>query len=408
MMKKILLVCCHDFEKTSGGQESCLKNRIDYFSKKYEIDVLMVSNEEKEAHLYGNVQIDYCKYPSFFEKIKQVFILFFKKIPFQTGLTISRELKHKLKKNLARKNYDIVVFDMIRLADLYKIVKKSTNAKIVLDLVDIISKRYYYSKGNILGQSRNNNKFLSHVLKFGIIKKFILRVERHRLEKSEKFYCNIFDAILLISESETRELILKTGKNNIYNLPMLISEKNFDVPKMYEKKEKIILGFAGQLKTPANYESLINILDNILPNLDFSFNFVIIGNAPNDLIKKYSSNNVSFLGFVEDFKAEMKKIDIFLCPMVFGTGIKTKILEAMAIGLPVFTNYVGIEGINVSNGDNIFVANCNEEIIEQLNTSINDCGLINKVARNGQKYVSMHHSETVVDSAFINIISSIC
>jgi glycosyltransferase involved in cell wall biosynthesis len=82
----------------------------------------------------------------------------------------------------------------------------------------------------------------------------------------------------------------------------------------------------------------------------------IIGRCPDSIKQKYESlKEVRFAGFVDDFKKALRENTVFLAPIAYGTGIKTKIVEAMALGLPVVTNSIGAEGLAVENGYHMFV-----------------------------------------------------
>ena len=69
------------------------------------------------------------------------------------------------------------------------------------------------------------------------------------------------------------------------------------------------------------------------------------------MFREFDTNKiVHFSGKVSDLRGEVKKGMVFLAPIAYGTGIKTKILEAMAMEMPVVTNSVGAEGIPGVNG----------------------------------------------------------
>lgn len=402
---KILFVSCHKLWNPQGGQENMVLNRLKAFiNDDNSADVFYYGNSES-----NNVQNSRVFNNNFFGKKTNIFSkvfnivrkIFSRHFPLQSCLFISIGNNKKLKKIIRSNNYDVVVVEMIRLAPLYKFLKKNTNSKLVLELDDIISKRYKIQSNNLLGQTSNENKFFNKLLSFSFIRKIICEIEYNKLQCSEIFYSKCYDEVFLINKCEAEELSNATNRN-ISWLPCVIDDDMFlDFNYSKYNNEKIVLGFAGLLLTPANMASLENIIDNILPKLNFTFVFKVIGKAPDFLIKRYKNNeNIVFTGFVDDFKRELSEIIIFLCPMAFGTGIKTKILEAMACCVPVITNSVGSYGI-FANDNELIVIDDNEEIANFINENISNNVYFERIAFSGRNFIKNNFSRNIfLDKAY--------
>ena len=121
------------------------------------------------------------------------------------------------------------------------------------------------------------------------------------------------------------------------------------------------------MKVAANADSLIYIIKNILPKLDFEYTLHVVGAVTDDFAEKYGRNNIIFHGRVDDVREVIGGCEIFLSPIVYGTGIKTKILEAMAMGIPVITNSVGAEGIDGLNNVHFVVRDSADELAASVN-----------------------------------------
>ncbi len=403
----ILFVSCHTIWKTIGGRENSLNNRITTIvDSGYNVDVLYFNNSDDYGVCKVNINEYYCKKKiSFIEKTFNLFKCFFmRNIPFQSALYIGRNQKKELKRLLKQKTYDFIFVDMARLAPLVTRIRKYSGAKLIIDLDDLISRRYNSNKG-IMGQAEKDNRFINKIVN-SFIGDFLVRMERKRLVRLERKIPSLFDCVTLISIKETKELAKITQKNNIYYFPMMISDNAFATPIILKKKKSIVIGFAGLLATPANNLSLVYILNDILPRLNFDFTFKVIGKVNESFRKKYESDKIVFTGFVDDFKSELRTLDLFLCPMVFGTGIKTKILEAMAAGIPVLTNSIGAEGLFVNSGHEIIIEDEIDRIINCLNDIYNEPEKLNIISISGNDYVKKYHSKNVFLNSFNNIISS--
>lgn len=118
-----------------------------------------------------------------------------------------------------------------------------------------------------------------------------------------------------------------------------------------------VVSFLGDMRAAANADSLRYIADEVLPLIGPDVMLEVVGTASEDLIDEFKSNNqIRFLGRVEDTRAALRSTSVFLAPIAYGTGIKTKILEAMAIGVPIVTNAIGNEGIGLIDCVDAFVA----------------------------------------------------
>ena len=99
-------------------------------------------------------------------------------------------------------------------------------------------------------------------------------------------------------------------------------------------------------------------------------------------------------GEVDNVKRVVGDSALMIAPMLFGTGIKTKIVEAMSWGVPVVTNQIGIEGIDANHGEDLFVCDSDEEIVRNVLLLLNNDELNDKVSRNSVRYVASHFSSS--------------
>ena len=80
----------------------------------------------------------------------------------------------------------------------------------------------------------------------------------------------------------------------------------------------------------------------------------------------YESERVHFTGYVEDMRAALRNNDIFICPILAGSGVKNKILQASLVGLPIISTTLGIEGIHKDILRYVFVADEAKLIAENV------------------------------------------
>ena len=130
------------------------------------------------------------------------------------------------------------------------------------------------------------------------------------------------------------------------------------------------LFFIGALDWLPNQEGLTWFLNRVfgkliaeMPRLEFH----IAGrNAPEHFVKRLNHKNISYHGEVDDAREFMQSYHIMVAPLLTGSGIRIKILEAMALGRPVVTTSVGIEGIPAKNNKDLLVSDDPEGFKDQI------------------------------------------
>ncbi|MCM8808403.1 MAG: glycosyltransferase, partial [Candidatus Omnitrophica bacterium] len=108
---------------------------------------------------------------------------------------------------------------------------------------------------------------------------------------------------------------------------------------------------------------------------------------------------------VEDIRPYFSESKVFVAPLKFGTGIKVKIIEAMALGVPVVTTSVGVQGINVKNGVHLFVEDDPKNFAKYVVELLKNEDLRKRIAENARNYVFENFdAENYVKNYFLNKI----
>ena len=247
----------------------------------------------------------------------------------------------------------VIFVDMIRLAPLVE--ASLPGGRVILDLDDLLSKRYgrqlSYTKdgANVLGRLGESEKGLARLASLPSVRKMILRTESCQVARAEAFYAQRSSAVVLISPKEAREFALENPQANVIAAPMGVDYEFYSSGSIPERKDNYAV-FVGDMHTAANRDSLIDICENVLPLIP-DVELGVIGSCPQELCDRLRSHSqVRFLGRVDDLRTSVKEARVFLAPLSYGTGVKTKLLEAMAMGVPIVTNAIGVEGLDVHDG----------------------------------------------------------
>lgn len=283
-----------------------------------------------------------------------------RKEPFQCALFYDQRNAKSLRAYVEQVKPDVVIVDMVRLSPYFKAISDYPCIKII-DFDDLLSKRYERqanstrADGNTLGKySEAVSGVLNSIVQIDSIKRLMFRIEANRVREAEIKYAHLYDASILISAVEGSEFAACVGDESVFVATM--GAKVFDYVPENKRNIQYDLAFVGNMGTAANQDSLKLIIEDILPLIpDVSLR--VIGICPREITERYGkSSQVSFSGRIEDIRESLLECKILFAPLAYGTGIKTKILEAMGMGVPVVTNSVGIEGIGATSGKDCICA----------------------------------------------------
>jgi glycosyltransferase involved in cell wall biosynthesis len=97
--------------------------------------------------------------------------------------------------------------------------------------------------------------------------------------------------------------------------------------------------------------------------------------------------NLRVLGAVNDAYSFMKEHGIMIVPLLSAGGIRVKIIEGMALGVPIISTTIGAEGIECRHDENILIANTPKEFSDAINRLITIPELGQRLAENARKLV---------------------
>jgi glycosyltransferase involved in cell wall biosynthesis len=129
--------------------------------------------------------------------------------------------------------------------------------------------------------------------------------------------------------------------------------------------------YVGTLSWEANVDGLLWFMDKVWPAVKGRFpniRFKIAGGNPDPRIVEMARglDGVELLGFVDDLEPLFQEARLFMSPLLFGSGIKVKVLNAMCRGIPTITTPVGAEGLDVVDGEHLSISETPEQMIEAI------------------------------------------
>ncbi len=120
-----------------------------------------------------------------------------------------------------------------------------------------------------------------------------------------------------------------------------------------EDREPFTMLFLGSFRHLPNQEALNWFAAKVFPKIQAAeprARLVVIGSDPPPRHSLPANENIELVGFVEDIREPLKRYSVFLCPILSGSGVRVKLLEAFAAGIPVVSTRLGAEGLADQDG----------------------------------------------------------
>lgn len=214
-----------------------------------------------------------------------------------------------------------------------------------------------------------------------------------RSQRRQRNAIEAADATIFASPDETAMYQQEAPEAHIVSLPVVVETRETDPAKRRPNR----LVFTGYMRYGANTDSLIHFLSAIYPRIVAEAPGVVLdvvgGDPPPALVTAAEGRpGVRFLGFVPDVNEILDQARVSVAPLLWGVGIKGKVVEAMAGGLPVVTTEVGAQGMRLQSGEHILIADDPGEFADAVLRLLKDPGLHERIARQGKEYVAEHLS----------------
>jgi len=242
------------------------------------------------------------------------------------------------------------------------------------------------------------------------LKELLYRIEAPRAYRYERSTVYDFDLVSLVSDVDRRFLLnedqQKIDHVRVYTNGIDLESRPFSPPSDLPN-----MAFIGNMRTVHNQASCDYFIQRVLPLVREEIpeaTFKIIGSAPESIHKKYEDNpGVQVTGWVDSIAEAAKNAFCGVGVMRVGCGLQNKILEYMALGLPVIANEIGIEGIDLDPGTEAWIAESPEEIATVLVDLYQDQDRKNELAHAARKFVERYHTWEMALRPFVEDVNDL-
>ena len=315
----------------------------------------------------------------------------FSKRSYHIARFYSKELEKRIVNEITQTSYDYILFESIYLSDYLDVIRQNTKAKLVLrshNIEYLLWKRVAEQEANPL-------------------KKIYLKVLANRLEHEELSAIHKYDAVVCVSSNDQAFYEEKGLRLPITSIPIGIDVtkdlSNSDSPPKYPG-----LFMLGALDWIPNQEGIIWFIENVWPKLKAMYpnlEIKIAGRRPSAQMMNIDASGVMVLGEIENAAQFLKENAIMLVPLFSGSGIRVKIIEGMMMGKVVVSTNIGAEGLNVQSGEQLLLANTQDEFVKAISALIENKVLFDQIGLKAKAFATSNFSNKNLNADLLHFLS---
>jgi len=223
------------------------------------------------------------------------------------------------------------------------------------------------------------------------LRRLLLRREARTMARYESRACRFFDEILAVTESDARRLNEMTGgERPVTVIPICLDpDETGAVERRAESRDLVCV---GAMFYPPNVDGVLWFIREVFPLVRRRVpeaGLRVVGPRPARAILGAAARDKGIVvtGYAEDIAAQYAASAAAVVPIRAGSGMRVKILDAMARGIPVVSTRLGAEGISVADGENILLADSPEDFALAVVRVIRDRALGDRIAAGGRRLV---------------------
>lgn len=222
-------------------------------------------------------------------------------------------------------------------------------------------------------------------------------LEKRRLTKNsrlEKEIVNISDLTLPLSNRNFEEFKKIAPDKDALLIPDGNDLEYFSSYALMPDSNIVL--FYGAMGSNQNQKAFFRFYNNIYPALKREFKdlkVLVVGANPPDEIKQLDDNiNFEVTGFVEDVRPYLAKAWFMVLPLELGSGFRGRIVEVMAMGIPVIGTHNALDSVGFDNGVQGYIKDSDDEIFEHSKMLLNNVELRKLLSKSSIDFVINNYS----------------
>lgn len=287
----------------------------------------------------------------------------------------SAAFETRLAKVLEEDHFDVVHVESIFLTPYVPVIRHHSDARVVLRAHNVehqIWERVVQSTKNPL-------------------KRWYLKHLALTLKVYERDHINDYDAVVCITQNDADYFCRSGCRKPLYSIPFGLNPE----PMEHVAVEESSLFHLGSMDWMPNVEGVDWFLEQVWPKVHEALPQVklyLAGRKMPERLMKVQIPGVVVVGEVADAMYFIGSKQINVVPLLSGSGIRVKIIEAMAAGKTVVSTTIGAQGIDCKDGEHLLIADTADDFVRQIRRCVEDGEFCRKVGDNASRLIADHYN----------------
>ncbi|MBR6049438.1 MAG: glycosyltransferase [Bacteroidales bacterium] len=241
---------------------------------------------------------------------------------------------------------------------------------------------------------------------------YILHFEFKMLRSSEYNAFSIFDALTIISETDS-EAIPHKKNGEIQIVPNGVDLDYFNplIPQHGDPVTYDIV-FCGNMSYAPNIDAARYLVEQVMPLVWQKLpatTVLLAGTDPKRKVRSLADDRrIHVPGRLPDIRTAYSSSHLFVAPMRIGSGLQNKLLEAMAIGLPCVTTSIANAALGAVHGQQLLLGDTAQDLADSIVTLLTDDALCHRIADQGHSFVTDHYNWDSAVQRLENVLAQVC
>ena len=242
-------------------------------------------------------------------------------------------------------------------------------------------------------------------------KSWEMRLREFMTNRAEKKLLKAFPQIITLSDSLAGHIHRINPDAKIYTVPLGIDLSFYSFAEQKPVNTQPTVGLIGSFNWVPSYSAAERLLTRLWPEIKRrvpNARLQIVGRSARDSLAKFiDMEDVEIYQDVPDILPYFSSLDVLLYAPIAGSGMKVKIMEAFALGIPVVTNASGVEGLPAEDGIHASISEYDQGLIDKTVELLENVALQRERRLRARQLLEKHCSPQVTISQIEHIYGEV-